>query len=359
MARIKRPGVVLYASGNDRIGAGHLARTAALAAALTARLDAPHVRLLWQCTEDAATRFDTGSAEVITTSTPIGVAVRLGLLARAHAPVIYVTDGLHSPVWMPPAVRALGFSAVAFLNDSSRAREAGDLLVDSDGFKSASHAPPGFKGLALMGANYQILRSALVAQRPESPWSEAAVQRILFTLGSADPGHLTAPLLSTWLETPESRAVSSTVVVGPYFSGEHRRALQQMAAKHPVGRITLLDSPPDLVPYMATADLVVGLGGITAYEAMCLGKPVAALAWRNMRPYVEALDQAGLLTNLGVTDTTAAVARAARGLANCVSNPSRLANLARHAFNAVDGKGADRVADSLIQLLRRFHTSAT
>jgi len=95
---------------------------------------------------------------------------------------------------------------------------------------------------------------------------------------------------------------------------------------------------PDMAEAMAQADAVLSLGGITAYEAMLLGKPVGAFVWRHMAYYVEQLGRMGLVAALG--EGHEAIGK----LGSFLSDAETLRRIARRGWETVDGRGVERIA---------------
>jgi spore coat polysaccharide biosynthesis predicted glycosyltransferase SpsG len=337
--------VVLHAAGGGQLGVGHLARTAALCQAMLAGGGWRRVTLLWQCDIALARRFRPGDADCLLAGDWRNVVTLLNELAQRGRPALLASDLFEPPLDYFALARRLGFAAVAHLNDSGEGRGEADLLVDSDAFKSDANAPPGYRGAALIGAPYQILRAEIVRQRPPQPWTGAHAKRVLITFGGADPAALTSRFVRAALERVRE-ACTLSVVVGPSFSTEHRQELRAlMGAGAPV---ELLETQADLTSLILQTDLVVCLGGVTAYETMCLGRPCAALAWEHLTPYVEGLAGAGLLADLG---GAAELDRAADVFTRLVNDPERLHELAAAGWKRIDGQGAQRVASRLRRLI--------
>lgn len=85
---------------------------------------------------------------------------------------------------------------------------------------------------------------------------------------------------------------------------------------------------------------MITLGGITSYEAMCVGTPVAALRWAHMAPVVDRLVDAGLVA--GLDESTAA-----SELLVLLADPARRKALAQRGHRIIDGHGAERTAGAI------------
>ena len=148
----------------------------------------------------------------------------------------------------------------------------------------------------------------------------AEVRRVLVSTGMATPAAPLADAVAGALPEAEVRVTG----------GEGRQAT-------PIG------TPGTLRPELEAADLVVCGAGQTMLEALATARPVVAVVTAgNQRLQAEAVEGAAL-----VTDAGQAPAEAAR----LAGDADRRAELSRRAAQAVDGRGAHRVADALLGAL--------
>jgi spore coat polysaccharide biosynthesis predicted glycosyltransferase SpsG len=105
------------------------------------------------------------------------------------------------------------------------------------------------------------------------------------------------------------------------------------------------EAPPELAPLMAAADLAVCAGGQTTYELAAMGLPAVALCIAdNQRINLDALAQVPTL----LLSDAAALSSTVRALAADRTQQQRLSQRGRAL---VDGRGADRVAAALGEVL--------
>lgn len=189
------------------------------------------------------------------------------------------------------------------------------------------------------GHTYDTVRPCVVRARPQSPWTESRVHRIVITLGASDPDHVTEQLL----EHLDVSDITLDVVIGPEFGAERTAALCSIKRRN----WTMHTGVRDLTELLLSADLVVSLGGQTAYEAMCLGRPVACVRWEPMLKVIQRLSDEGLVIDLGEAIDAKA------NLKNLIHQPTRLATTARTGWLELDGQGAHRTAQRIIGAVRR------
>ncbi len=126
----------------------------------------------------------------------------------------------------------------------------------------------------------------------------------LVTVGSGRDGFL---LLDTYLRAlealPRPQRHFSLVIGGPDLPRHDQERLRQrsrqMAIDHPERPVKFIDFSPDILEYMAAADVVVSMGGYnTLVEILALGK--RALVVPRIHPGLEQLVRASLFERLGL-----------------------------------------------------------
>ncbi|MDJ0616486.1 MAG: hypothetical protein QNJ63_07005 [Calothrix sp. MO_192.B10] len=334
--------VVLQAAGGGAIGVGHLSRTATLATALRKTGFWHRVILLWETTPEIAAHFQPPECEVIVVPNSQAAFRERSHLCAEQDSAILVTDLLNVQPQDIVAAKKQGYQAFVHINDSGSGRFLADILVDEDAFKSLKDLPASFEGVGLMGASYRIINQSVVQLRPSAPWQGETVEKVLITLGGADPDNLTLKLVQSLYQQEEHPNLSVTTVVGPAFDIKQVNNLENIAEKKDNFRV--VKSPVSLGKLIQEHDLIVTLGGITSYEAMCLGKPCAAIAWGSMKYYIEQLSLLGLLSNLGEVNY------AAHHLCEIMKNVDSLHKLARLGWKKIDGQGTERIYNKIYEL---------
>jgi UDP-2,4-diacetamido-2,4,6-trideoxy-beta-L-altropyranose hydrolase len=184
----------------------------------------------------------------------------------------------------------------------------------------------------LAGLDYVSLRPAFWSA-PERTVAER-IRSVLVTTGGGDavPG-LGARLAEAARDSLPEAVV--TLVRGPFGT-----------ADVPTG-VKLLDAPESLYGPLLEADVVVTAGGQTLLEAAALGTPsIAVVAVENQRSQVVRLSErdATHLLELPAGDVSALLRR-------LDASPDERRRLARNAQAAVDGRGAERVAERIAALI--------
>lgn len=335
--------VVLHAVGNSQIGVGHLSRTATLAAALHRSNGWHRVVLLWETSPELSRYFAPPGCEVIAVETAQKALDQRSRIVQTADCWILITDLLHLQPQDILASRQQGFQTIVHINDSGSGRWLADMVVDEDAFKTVVDLPLTFRGIGLVGNPYRIICESVTQKRPCYPWQSNLVRRMLVTFGGADPANLTIQLIEKFCaEQPPYLEVMA--IIGPAF--QQTQISQLIALAQTQSGLQVIECPDCISSLILAHDLIVTLGGITTYEAFCLGKPCAAVAWSYMSTYVTALSQQGLLANLGTIE------QASAHLAALIQKPIWLAKLAQTGWECVDGQGANRVATEILKLMQ-------
>lgn len=158
-------------------------------------------------------------------------------------------------------------------------------------------------------------------------------ERVLVTTGGGDLGGLAGRIASRLGERlPQVRV---ELVWGPGFSGE------------PPQGVAVLERPSSLLEPLLGADAVVCTGGQTMLEAAATGTPAVVLEGApNQRPQIARLAarEAVLIVEEDEVPAT---------LEGLLGSAAQRRELSRRAQEAVDGRGALRIAEELQALARR------
>lgn len=158
-------------------------------------------------------------------------------------------------------------------------------------------------------------------------------ERVLVTTGGGDLGGLGSRIASHLGERLPQ--IEIELVWGPGFAGE------------PPAGVTVLDRPPSLLEPLLRADAVVCTGGQTMLEAAATGAPAVVLEGApNQRPQI-----ARLATREAIL--LADEEEVPEALKSLLGSASQRRQLSSRAQEAVDGRGALRIAAELAALARR------
>jgi UDP-2,4-diacetamido-2,4,6-trideoxy-beta-L-altropyranose hydrolase len=317
--------VTIHSDSSPAIGAGHVARCLALAEALVAG---------GATVELAADELLDGQRA---RAGELGVQV-VDRLSANREPDWAVIDGYHLQGKARASLARPGVPRLA-IDDLGGPIPDAALVVNGNLYAAPGRPSMSTAAEQLLGPTYALLRSEYADAGPERS-DPAVVERVLVTMGGADPSDATRLAIETLARHGERPAVR--VVVGAAHAASSARAAEARSA----GFEAVL-APPSLLPHLAWSDIVVGACGTTVLEVARLGRPlVGIIIADNQEPVAKAVESeslgivAGRHPGLSVEQLQRAYALIARD----AEWRSRIAHVGPQR---VDGGGARRVVDAL------------
>ncbi|MGO0790215.1 UDP-2,4-diacetamido-2,4,6-trideoxy-beta-L-altropyranose hydrolase [Herbaspirillum seropedicae] len=208
------------------------------------------------------------------------------------------------------------------IDDLADRPHACDLLLDQNWLGTAPDMR--YAGLlpercrTFLGPRYALLAPEYEKLRASMPERDGSIKRILVFMGGADAGNQTVKVMQA-LTDPAFEDLAVDVVVG--MSHPDPAPIRDAAAKRPA--TTLHQGLPSLAKLMANADLMIGAGGSTAWERMCLGLPaiVIGIAQNQLAisralmaaDYIRFLGEKDVVTAADITDSIAAALKDHKG----------------------------------------------
>lgn len=195
---------------------------------------------------------------------------------------------------------------------------------------------------ALLRPEFSELRAAALLRRKNF----STIERVLISLGGADPDNVTLQVLQQLEYLSVSGLSTIDVVVGSAYL--HKPQLTQFITRStlPIIVHTQVSNVGEL---MLRADISVGAGGSSAWERCVLGLPSIVIGIASNQSIVlQGLQEAGAAVI--VRDPTR-IRDEFSSKWQHISTPGVYAELSRQAAAMVDGLGAKRVADRIGALL--------
>jgi len=327
----KRLAVMLFAHGNERLGAGHIARTAAFAEWLIRDSSFELVSLTWDC-----------PSHLIDAYAPIGqprpthgdAAAFVASVAKSHRyfdPLVIVLDTFSPDRSFTQALANLQPAVLAHLNDSCGPCTHFDTVFDSDPIV-VPHATTIGQPRFFRGPEFAVLHPEIRCLRPASLPTPSSRQSLIVALDAAT--HLQLMDLPIALQR---------------FSPQYEVSLLPPPVRHidnPPGQCAPKRRiPPSLFrASLSAADAVLTQGGNIAFEAMALGVP--CILWPH--PHCSQHTMALVTSQLAVPiQSNGNVDDVAARLHRLLGSREELDKSANNAFSIVDGLGATRVLRTL------------
>jgi spore coat polysaccharide biosynthesis predicted glycosyltransferase SpsG len=309
--------VLFYADARPQAGGGHMSRCINLARALR-----PSCEVTFAITADAAPHW-------VDRLRGQGITIVNGKFVNKGAVTVLDSYELDAPA---VAKWRRGSRALVMIEDLGQHFGDVDLYVSF-----AGPAPAGVRVLA--GPQYALLGPA---------YARAVVPRgagsILVTCGMRDSANATGLYLNALARCAVGGKVV-TVVLGE--AAPHRAAVEHQARE--LGAKVLFDAS-DMAPLYEDADLVLGTGGVSLFECLARGRASVTVIAADNQVY-----SAKQMASLGATSlagdlkmiNASSVAKLVNALLANGDARSKMGALARQA---VDGRGAERVAREIVAL---------
>ena len=273
----------------------------------------------------------------------------LGMLNEAgQAEQIFFLDSYYVTEHYLSAVRTA--AKVAYLDDLQLFDYPADLLINYDVIpesRSASYQAA-YQNAArtLLGASYTPLRAQFTNLQP---YCRDRVSNILVTTGGSDPYHFCLRLIAAFRKNSFLHLCQLHVVVGRL--NEDKDKLYKLADELPF--LQLHENVSDMASLMASCDLAVSAAGTTLYELCAAGVPSMSFCLAdNQLTAAKAFDEAGAIPCAG--DIRRRCDEVLGNVMNFVTYMSENSKKRKAALETmrqlVDGKGAVRIAEALIEM---------
>ena len=351
LARSKNP-LLVRADASARIGTGHVMRMLALAQAWQDEFHstcvtfagselppALHDRLIaegievWRIESKAGGAAD--AREIITRSR-----------ARGVTPSWVVADGYFFTAEFQQELRAVG-RRLAVMDDNGEigTYDSNVILNQNIMARESMYARRNLDARLLLGTKYALLRREFRAKAHQPKRVSQQVERVMVTFGGSDTVELVIAVVEILREIRPLLHIRC--VLGSLAGATVD--LKKMQANSP-HRVEILHNVHDMTDVMGWADISINAAGSTTWELCAMGVPmILTVLAENQRRIAETLVALGCAVSAGdvaVTGATETVRDLFLSLAGATQRRSELAN---HAHELVDGRGASRVVKALTE----------
>jgi UDP-2,4-diacetamido-2,4,6-trideoxy-beta-L-altropyranose hydrolase len=234
---------------------------------------------------------------------------------------------------------------IMVIDDLVNRKHSCDIILNQNyGVKAQEYdglIPPECK--KLIGSSYVLLRDQFKEIRKEIPRHSGEVKKVFIFFGGADLTNETKKAIEAMMLLNRS---TISLIVQIADSNPYQKEIAKLCASLP--NAILYQQVYDIAPLMAEADLAIGAGGSNTWERCCLGLPsIVMILAENQRPIVEKLSREGIVVNLGwfreVTPSSIAAI-----MNNLISDRETLRSMSVKAMEIVDGEGANRVIEEIL-----------
>lgn len=333
------PTMLMRVDASAQIGMGHLMRCVALAQAF--RRTGGNVAFALHAPPSAVRRMlDDRGFEAHEVG---GAAADFAALVAGRAPAAVVLDGYHFDDDFQEIARREVRCSVMIDDLADRERYVTDIVVNGNVFAADLEYATRPETRLLAGADYALLREEFV--RFERPARTTDRPRVLFTFGGADPLGLSERILAVL-------ARSAFAFDAIFLVGAACPRIEAVTAAAKVDGVTLLEQVADVPALLAGVDLAVAAAGSTCLELAFMGVPALLVTTSpNQVPVAAKLDSLQVAVDLGDASKLDDASLPDRIAALLADGPKRAAMAARGRA-LVDGRGAGRVTDAILEELR-------
>lgn len=195
-----------------------------------------------------------------------------------------------------------------------------------------------------LGPKYALLNPAFIDARKKVK-RDGSIKKILVFYGGSDISNESGKALSALISLNNTN-IGVDVVVGSNNSHGHKltkcfKSNEKINFHQPLGNLSDL---------MLNADLLLGAGGSTTMEALCVGLPsIITTTAKNQVPSVKYLHDHGFINHLGAKDDVNK--KDIEAIVNrLLDSPEILQDQSARGMNLVDGEGVDRLLSELIEI---------
>lgn len=235
-------------------------------------------------------------------------------------------------------------SRIAVIDDLADRPHACHILIDQNLVSGTRErymelVPEG--AALLLGPYYALLQPDYRHFRADARPRGGSIRRILVSFGGVDSLGLTAMAVDALLA--EHNGELEVDIVLSAQAPDYVRIEQKIVG---LAHFRLHDRVPSLAGLMLRADLMIGAGGTTSWERLCLGLPAVVITMaENQRPIAEELARRGLVRWLG--DASQATVTMLRTELAALFRHGLDANWSEKCLSIVDGRGVERVSTVL------------
>lgn len=197
----------------------------------------------------------------------------------------------------------------------------------------------------LLGPNFALLQPEYAQLTALMPSRDGQIARVLVFFGGSDISAQTAKVLSALSHT-DLLHLAVDVVAGPNYSDYER--IKDLVLNRP--GTTLHRNLPTLAGLMMRADLMIGAGGATTWERMCLGLPSLVISVaENQDAPTRSLTTDGYQKSIN-EGVNASIILWQRAILQLIKDQESIISLSKKSGDLVDGVGAKRIARILLNL---------
>jgi UDP-2,4-diacetamido-2,4,6-trideoxy-beta-L-altropyranose hydrolase len=341
--------IVIRADGNSLIGNGHVMRCLALAQAWR-RAGGRAIFVQASTTETITGRLHAEGFETSRIDAEPGGADdarQTVVVAQAHHASWIVGDGYRFDAKWQEQIKSENLKLLIWDDYGHASAYPADVVLNQNASADRQlYAHRGESTRLMLGTRYIALRQEFFTWRDVNRTTAPIGQKVLVTLGGADPDNVTMKVIAALALVPD---IDVVIVAGG--SNPNLDALRE-AVSGEDSKLRLVVNPSNLPELMISADVAIAAGGSTSWELAYLGLPALSIVTADNQAAIAAeLDRRGVSINLG-DHRILNVETIVQSLRNLLGDVCRRKEMRTRGQALVDGHGASRVAAAIGVALR-------
>lgn len=306
--------IIIHAKGNHKIGIGNLSRCFELILYLSKKYK---IIGIFECNENLFKKY---SQDNIYRSNSIENSLEL---IKKYKNIHYLCDLVAPDKKLSDSLKKIGVKKIFYFNGLENGFEP-DILFLTNGFDYPFEA----KGFELYrGFEYYIIGNTFIDNRETKYIPKKQIKNILICFGGADPAYFTEFICNSI----NDKKYNYTIILGPAMDEKRKEYIKNIKKQN----IKYISNPKNMIDLYKSHDMLVTLGGMMTYEAMCLGLPVCAIRWKYLEYIVKNFGKKNMISDLGNIE------EAYDNLLNL--DLQRVNNIAQNAHNIIDGKALENI----------------
>ncbi len=310
--------IIVHAKGNEKIGIGNLSRANEIVKYLNKTQQAIGI---FECDKELFKRYKNKH-------TFLSKDMQNSLeLMKKYKQIVYISDLVSPSKELSDTLRKMDVKKIFHFNDLLGGFEP-DVLFVTDGFDYEVN----YEDIKIYrGFKYYVVGENITKKRPEQFKTISKIQKVLVSFGGADPAFFTEYFAKAINDTK----YNYTFVLGPAMSKQRKQDIQNIKKEN----INYIDSPTNMSELLLSHDILVTLGGMSTYEAMCLGTPACAIRWNYLEYIVKSFGEKNMINDLGNIE------QSYLELLNI--NIDDVNKRAKNAFNIIDGNSLRHIETAI------------
>jgi len=248
-------------------------------------------------------------------------------------------DGYHFTPQYQKAIQKDGFRLLVIDDMAHLSHYYADIILNQNIHAQELEYPCETHTIKLLGCKYVLLRREFLERGRVTRKSAYKAQRIVVTLGGADPDNVSLKAVMALKEIGDP-AIETRIVAGP--ANPNEKSIKKALSDLPFSCHVLSDIK-NISDIMHWADLAVSAAGSTCWELAYMGLPAVIITTaENQKRIGQGLEKAGAALNAGWHQDVD-VSRLASILSEVINNSKSRKAMSEKGQMLVDGEGLERV----------------